>query len=264
MSAVSLVLVAMLCVLPAGAAVAAGPAEAPAPVPQGMTMRVTQEMRALGTPTSLNAVLHLLPPDKFRIEGSLHYTELDIEGTFMAASDGKEVRQYVKTPFTTQAVSVDLGKVHEHVPDYAPADDHNPMAFARLLDSVPERTPLPSVGLDGVECLGFAFSPKGVALPLSSQLLLDTERLATVRVWYNHKDTVARRVEYVDAADQVLIRLTCEAVRTGVEIPPETFRVEWPEGVQPQDRTAAVIERQLRRKQAPDPATPPAGEVEPQ
>jgi len=220
--------------------------------PNGVTMQVTQELKLGDLATKTEARQFFQPPQSFRLEGTVTMAALGITSAMTVVSDGSQVKQLVQTPFGPQATVVDLARVQGALPGYTPSSDYNPLAYKTLIESLPDKKALAPETLDGAPADGYEFSAKGIKAPLPSTVLLGAAEPDKVRVWINPKDGIPRKMEVTDGTGAVILAMLYRDVKTGVEIPPETFRLDFPDGVTPTDVTEMLL------KQAANPSPPQA------
>ena len=216
-------------------------AENTATPPKGITMNVVQEMNLGDLSTITRARQHFLPPQNFRLEGTLQLKSLGINSKMVVVGDGKHIKQLTQTPFGPQASTVDLAKVQQVIPGYSPSSDYDPSAYKKMLDEMPDKTPLPDATLDGNRTKGYEFSATNIPLPLPSNLKLGLPKPDKVRAWINPNDGLVRKLEILDAKGALLIRMQYTDVKTNVVIDPKIFAFKFPNNVKPMDMTQAIL-----------------------
>jgi len=209
--------------------------------PKGITMRIIQEMNLGDLSCDTDCRAQFLPPQNFRIDGTMFLRAFEMKMKMTITGNGTEVRQLTETPFGPKAVVIDLAKVQGAIPGYSPASDYDPAAYKKMLDGMPDKRTLPPETLDGVKVEVYEFSPRGMKLPLPSNMQLGVPDPAKVRAWVNPTDGILRKLEIEDDQGTVFLRMLYQNVKTGVSIPAETFDMAFPEGVTPVDMTQIIL-----------------------
>ena len=237
------------------------PVAAPTP-PTGMTMRIAQEMLLGDLSATGDYRASFLPSGKFRVEGVTRLKMMEMELKMTVVCDGATVRQLTATPTDAMAFTLDLERVRKSVigEDYSPSKTYDPSVYREMLKSLPDKKVLAPETLDGAEAEGYELPlPKGrLSLPSNAPMFLPDP--AKVRVWLSPKDGIARKVEMEDAQGRTFMRMLYTEVKTGVEIKPETFELQFPKDVAPMDITDRILGRLQTTRQ---PAEPPAKPVPP-
>jgi len=211
--------------------------------PKGIVRDMAMELNMGQLSVSIEGKQSWLPPASFRLVGTVTYTRLGINGSMVAVSDGTVVKEYVETLLGPQATKVDLTRIQQKLPDYEPASDYDPMSYKSLLDQIPDKKILPATEMDGVRVAGYEFRALGLggALIPQSLAILPLPKPEKCRVWISPADGVLRKTEAEDAGGTVFFTMTYRNVRTGVDLPAETFTYEFPDGVTPTDITDLVL-----------------------
>jgi len=214
---------------------------APEGVLTGTTMRMTQEVD-LGDLTYRGQFnVWCVAPRTFRVEGSMHFQTLDMTVRTTIVSKGHQLRQLSETPLGPRAVTLDLDRVREALPQYSPMRVYDPAAYKELLEAVPEKKGLGEKTMKGVRVEGYQVPvPKGLpGLPAGPSVGLPDP--AVMRVWISPEDGVARKVELEDSQGRTFLKMTYAEVRRKVRIPAEKFDLEFPEGTVPTDVTDLIL-----------------------
>ena len=236
----------LLTFLMIGLLFAAGSARAQ----DGITMRIRQEMNLgdLNSRTDYNA---MFLGNKFRVEGKMTLVTMEMDVSMTVVSDGATVRQIARSPFGPQAITVNLVRVHEAIPEYDPSKTYDPQAYQKLLKDSEDKKPLEPLELDGVATDGWALELPQGRLSTPSNISLGMPDPARIRIWVGRKDGIARRVDLEDTQGVTFLKMTYSNIKTGVSLDPKLFTLEWPEGVNPMDVTEMILNGVAATRQPP-------------
>jgi len=215
-------------------------AETSAP-PAGVTMRITQQIALGDLSTSTDYRASFLPPDGFRVEGTMQIAAMEMKMKMVIVGDAKQIRQITETPFGPQAFVVDLDPIRKAIPEYSPSSSYDPAAYKKMLDTVADKKSLPGLKLDGVQTKGYEFPLPGGRLSLPSNVPMGMPEPAGIRIWLYPKDGIARKIEMLDAQGNVFVTTIYTDVKTGVSISKKAFALKFPEGVTPLNITDMVL-----------------------
>ena len=229
--------------------------EDPLPAPQGITMRIAQEINLGDLSCTTDYRARFLAP-RFRIEGAMHLTEMEMTVKLVMVSDGKVVRQLSQTPLGAQAFTIDLARIRKVVPEYSPSNTYDPAAYQGLMESFPNRKSLPAEVMDGVQVKGCELPLERGRLSLPSNVPIGLPDPARLRLWVNPEDGIARKVELEDRDGRTFLRTYYTDVKTHVSLPPETFEFRFPEGAEPTDATDFILGSVAATRRAPGSAAP--------
>ena len=151
------------------------------------------------------------------------------------AGNGQVVRQIERVGEKTTARTVDLDRIRKELPwaDYSPAKTYDPSVYSEMLKDAKEKKALPAEELDGAQAEGYelALAKGRLSLPFNVPYVLPDP--AKVRFWINPKDGIARKVELEDAQGRVFLRMRYTEVKTGAQVKPEVFELQFPKDVMP-------------------------------
>ena len=208
---------------------------------RGMTMRITQEINLGDLSSTTDYRAKFLPPHNFRIEGTMHFTTMEMDLKMVIVGNRRQIRQLSETPLGPKAVVLDLERIWKAIPEYAPSRTFDPGAFTEMLEATRDKKTVPGLKLDGVATEGYEFELPAGRLSLSSNLSLGLPDPARVRIWVCPDDGIARKVEFEDANGAVFLKTLYTEVKTGVRMPEDVFDLTFPPGVPPMDVTEFIL-----------------------
>ena len=228
--------------------------------PQGTTMRIRQEILLGDLSASTDYRARFLPPDNFRVEGTMRLKtmEMDIQSTIVG--NGPLVKQLSVTPLGPRAVTVDLARIRKALPEahYAPSNTYDPSVYREMLQNAPGKKRLAPETLDGAETEGWELPLPEGRLSTPSNVALGLPDPAKIRLWVNSKDGIARKVELEDTRGQTFLKMAYTEVKTNAALPPGSFELTFPDGVTPVDITDMILGGvAATRQQRPAETKPP-------
>ena len=211
------------------------------PPPAGVTMRIAQQIALGDLSTSTDYRASFLPPDGFRVEGTMQIAAMEMKMKMVIVGDAKQVRQITETPFGPQAYVIDLERIRKAIPEYSPSSSYDPFSYKKMLDTLAGKKSLPGLELDGVQTEGYEFPLPGGRLSLPANVPMGMPEPSAIRVWLCPSDKIARKIEMLDAQGNVFVTTNYTDVKTGALIPKKAFNIEFPEGVTPINITDIVL-----------------------
>jgi len=223
-------------------------------------MRIEQETTLGDLSANGDFRASFLPPGKFRVEGTTRLKTMGMELKMTIVGDGPIVKQLSTTPAGLMAYTVDLDRVRKSAAgaDYSPAKTYDPAVYNEMVKSARDKKVLPPEKLDGAETEGYELPLPEGRLSLASNGPMFLPDPAKLRVWLNPKDGIARKVELEDAQGRTFLRMRYTEVKTGVQINPEVFDLQFPKDVVPRDITDLILGGVEATRQPPEPAAKPA------
>jgi outer membrane lipoprotein-sorting protein len=246
------------CLLAFLIAFAALPAAAPAEDLTGTTMNIRQEMLMGDLSAESNLQAWFLDGGKFRVEGVMHYVQMEMDMQLTVVSDGKTVKQLSSMPMGVQAATMDLDRVAKAFPGtgYDPSTTYSPLAYRDMLKGMEDKTSLGKQEMDGVETEGWEVSLEDGRNSLPANVSLGLPNPSKLRIWLGVNDGIPRRVEMDNVEGVTFLKMSYSNIKQNVAIPSSNLELAWPEGVKPIDITDFVLSSIIANRTKP--ATPDA------
>ena len=186
-------------------------------------------------------------------------TEMEMTIQMVMVGDGKLVKQFSQTPLGAQGFTVDLRRIQKVIPEYSPADTYDPAAYKGMLDTLPDKKPLPAGRIDGVEVQGYEVNLEKGRLSLPSNVPIALPDPARMRLWINPRDGIARKVELDDDKGKTFLTTSYQDVRLNVPLSMSRFEFAFPGGMEPADATDIILGAVAATRRPPAPTRlPPA------